>query len=281
MANTTTEEAIKRLRDLPRPPSPLLLAREHHRSRATKRLRRPRSPHHNAYLSLDEQRTIALPVGVRLKPRALALFYHLHELQGQQNKRTFTVKSAADLIALTGMSDKTIAAARGELIKAGLITASDTRGRDGVAWTYELRNPSTGGPIPKRVQVDFATVSDRSVLKYYRRLKLDVQHETMDCPKCHHAGALIRLEHGADKHGTWKCANRRCNEHGGFIEAFMWARGVTRDMAKGRAVLLLNEVMDEGKPQQPSPPSTYKLPARLKAALLPQEPSDPDEVVIP
>jgi hypothetical protein len=203
--------------------------------------------HHNPYWELETLGSVALldviPLD-RMKHSGTILYLHLLRWAKRAKANPFPAYTG-DLLLDTGMSRNSLTQAREELVALGLIRAEEKPGSRGV-WSYELRNPVTGGALPNRERVVYSEVSDWVALEFYRRLILGGQSESgaFACPACARAGTVhVTLSRGTAKHGRWVC--RKCHRYGGFREWYAMVHGCDRQMATRGVRAMLQSLSDE------------------------------------
>jgi hypothetical protein len=198
--------------------------------------------HRNAYWELETLGSVALldviPLD-KMELTTLLLYLHLLRWEKRAGVNPFPAYTG-DLLLETGLSKNTLTQARNELSDLGLIQAQEQPGKKKGVWSYELRNPVTGGPLPNRGRVVYSETSNWVALEFYRRVVPGGQSSNgaFDCPWCRRTGSMrVVAETGnKNRHGTWSCD--KCHRHGGFQKLYMkvndcdyqWASHGVRNM---------------------------------------------------
>jgi hypothetical protein len=215
-----------------------------------------RRTHHNAFWELETLPTTSHPdllhtLLAKMKATSVVLYLYLLGMMKKQKRSTVKIHTK-DVLSSTGLHRETWAKAREELTKNKLVECVELTKKG--LWQYQVLNPATGGSLPSRDNVDFAALSDRVVMMFYRRL-LPPNSESNGrffCPFGTHARPAFKvlLDAGSDEHGTWNCG--KCHTFGGLVDFYRRLKDISRAEANRSVRAMLQTLIQEEAQLEPA-----------------------------
>lgn len=154
-------------------------------------------------------------IWAELKSASKSMYCYILHVANRKSSNVLSLNDA-ELMKGTGLSDKSLSAAREELRKFGLLKCTRIR----VGFQYEVLDPSIGDSLEKIDDFNRATESAlRDFFLYHlrgREVKNDFNGLRARCPFCN-AGKpslVMSIKDG----GPWVCNNRRCRARGKLVE---------------------------------------------------------------